>query len=234
MITTILFDLDGTLLPMDQDKFIQSYLTGLVAKLSPYGFDAAQVGKSIWLGTGAMVKNDGTQRNDTIFWQTFSHCCGRDMTEYFPIVEEFYRKEFQQVKQSCGYDPRAVETIRKLQAMGYRLALATNPLFPALATHSRVRWAGLEPNDFVHITTYENSFHSKPSPDYYRDVMNTLNATPEQCLMVGNDVSEDMIARELGLSVFLLTDCLINKDGIDISQYPHGSFPELLEYIRRL
>ena len=234
MITTILFDLDGTLLPMDQDKFIQAYMAGLVGKLAPYGFDAGQVGKSIWLGTGAMVKNDGAQRNDTLFWQVFSHCCGRDMTEFFPVVEEFYRKEFQLVKESCGFDPRAEQTVRQLKGLGYRLALATNPLFPALATHSRVRWAGLEPEDFAYITTYENSFHSKPNPDYYREVLAVLGVTPEECLMVGNDVSEDMIARELGMQVFLLTDCLINKEGVDISRYPHGSFPELMDYVRGL
>ena len=49
--------------------------------------------------------------------------------------------------------------------------------------------------------------------------------------MVGNDVGEDMIARELGMQVFLLTDCLINKDNVDISQFPHGSFEELLAFI---
>ena len=49
--------------------------------------------------------------------------------------------------------------------------------------------------------------------------------------MVGNDVNEDMVARELGMKVFLLTDCILNKDNKDISQYPCGSFPELLDYI---
>lgn len=49
--------------------------------------------------------------------------------------------------------------------------------------------------------------------------------------MVGNDVSEDMIAQDLGMQVFLLTDCLINKENEDISRYPHGSFPQLMDYI---
>ena len=52
--------------------------------------------------------------------------------------------------------------------------------------------------------------------------------------MVGNDVGEDMIAQKLGMKVFLLTDCIINKAGTDIDQFPHGSFPELLEFIRGL
>ena len=52
--------------------------------------------------------------------------------------------------------------------------------------------------------------------------------------MVGNDVAEDMVAAKLGMKVFLLTDCLINKAGADIHQFPHGSFPELMEFIRGL
>jgi len=52
--------------------------------------------------------------------------------------------------------------------------------------------------------------------------------------MVGNDVGDDMVTRELGMNVFLLTDCLINKKDVDINQYPHGGFAELIEYINTL
>ena len=52
--------------------------------------------------------------------------------------------------------------------------------------------------------------------------------------MVGNDVVEDMIARKLGMEVFLLTDCMINKTGADISVYPHGGFDTLLGYLEAL
>ena len=53
-------------------------------------------------------------------------------------------------------------------------------------------------------------------------------------LMVGNDVAEDMIAEQLGMKLFLLTDCLINKNNADISRYPHGSFDELFNFIHAL
>ena len=52
--------------------------------------------------------------------------------------------------------------------------------------------------------------------------------------MVGNDVGEDMIAQQLGMKVFLLTDCIINKEEKDIAKYPQGSFEELKEYISGL
>ena len=134
----------------------------------------------------------------------------------------------------CGFDPRAAEAIREIKAMGYRTILATNPLFPAIATMSRVRWTGLQPEDFELITSFENSCYAKPNLKYFEEILEKQGLKPEECVMVGNDVAEDMVARHLGLKVFLMTDCLINKPGADITQFPHGSFPELMEFIRGL
>ena len=115
--------------------------------------------------------------------------------------------------------------------MGYRVVLATNPIFPAIATQSRIRWTGLEPEDFEFITTYENSSYSKPNPRYYEEVLEKIGCTPAECLMVGNDVTEDGAAKKLGIDVFFLIDCLINQEGRDISGEPHGSWEDLMAYI---
>ena len=64
--------------------------------------------------------------------------------------------------------------------------------------------------------------------------MRTLGVSPAECLMVGNDVSEDMIAETLGARVFLLTDDLINSKNADISVYPHGSYEELIAFIKKI
>ena len=234
MITTILFDLDGTLLPMDQDTFIQSYLGRMAKKLAPHGYDPDLLIKGLWKGTGAMVHNDGTQSNEDLFWQVFNSVLGRNCRKDENLFNEYYHNEFQQVAEDCGFDARAAEAIAEIKKLGYRVALATNPLFPAIATHSRAKWAGLNIHDFDLITTYENSRFCKPNPEYYRDILDTLKLKPENCVMVGNDVSEDMIARDLGIRTFLLTDHIINKENRDIDQYPHGSFPELMNFIREL
>jgi len=234
MVTTILFDLDGTLLPMDQDVFVKDYLTHMASMLAPHGYAPELLSKTIWKGTGAMVRNDGSASNYDVFWKVFTSTFGVDALKDEPLFEEYYHTEFQKVKNVCGFDPRAGEVIQEIKDMGLRVALATNPLFPAIATHSRAKWAGLDPDDFDLITTYENSRYCKPNLDYYRDILKELNIAPEECVMVGNDVGEDMIAQQLGMQVFLLTDCLINKSQEDIEQFPHGSFPELMAFIRRL
>ena len=115
-----------------------------------------------------------------------------------------------------------------------RFALATNPIFPAVATENRIRWAGLKPEDFEFYTTYETCRYCKPNPKYYEDIVEKLGVSAEECLMVGNDVTEDMIAETLGMKVFLLTDCIINKENKDISVYPHGGFEELIDYLKKI
>lgn len=232
MIKAVLFDLDGTLLPMDQEVFVKDYLGRLAAYLAPYGYEPQKLADTIWKGVGAMVMNDGSCRNEVRFWQAFTASFGEERLKDRPLIEEFYRTEFQKVQKSCGYDPEAAELIRTLKEAGYRLILATNPIFPAAATESRIRWAGLEPSDFEFRTTYENVSYSKPNPDYYREILTICALRAEECLMAGNDAGEDMVAEKLGMKVFLLTAGLISR-GMDISRYPQGNFKDLLLYLKK-
>lgn len=233
-IKTVLFDLDGTLLPMDQDEFIKSYFSLLAAKLAPRGYDSKKLIQSIWTGTMAMIANDGSSNNEDAFWRVFADIYGPDALMDKPFIDGFYSQEFIGAKAVCGFSPMAKEIVETLKAAGKTVVLATNPIFPAVATENRIRWAGLSPEDFALYTTYENSSYCKPNPKYYTEILEKIGARPEECLMVGNDVAEDMIARKLGMEVFLLTDCLINKNDEDISAYPHGGFPELRDFIARL
>ncbi len=233
-ITTVLFDLDGTLLPMDQNEFIKAYFGGLAGRLAPHGYEPQKLIDAIWQGTAAMVKNNGEATNEERFWQGFEASYGRPARQDEELFAAFYREDFDKVQSSCGYTPAARKVIDTVKACGLRTALATNPIFPAMATERRIAWAGLSTSDFELYTTYENSRFCKPNPDYYRDVMQALGVTPEECLMVGNDVAEDMIAETLGCRVFLLTDYIINPKNADISVYPRGSWDELLACIKEL
>ena len=233
MIKAVLFDLDGTLLPMDQDEFVNGYFGFLCQKMEPYGYEAKKLTKSIWGGTAAMVSNDGSCTNEKAFWRYFLGVYGEEARRHIPLFEEFYAVDFQRAKEFCGYTPKAAETVRLVKRLGARAVLATNPLFPETATRSRIGWAGLSPEDFELYTTFENSRTCTPNPDYYREVLQKLGLPAGDCLMVGNDAHEDMVAETTGMKVFLLTDCLINKSGEDISRWPHGGFDELENYLRK-
>ncbi len=233
-IKAVLFDLDGTLLPMDQDMFIKAYFGGLCKRLAPYGYDPAELVDAIWKGTAAMVGNTGEKRNEEVFWEAFTQKLGVRINEHAGELDAYYRENFGEVQSFCGYDPHARAVIDAVKAKGLRAVLATNPIFPSVATECRMGWAGLSTSDFELYTTYENSRYCKPNPQYYRAILSEIGLSPEACVMVGNDVGEDMIAATLGMKVFLLTDCLINKQNADISVYPHGDFDALLSFIETL
>lgn len=233
-LTNVFFDLDGTLLPMDQDEFTKEYFRLLANRLAPRGYEPKALIDGIWAGTKAMVLNDGSVTNEEAFWRCFARIFGEKARQDEPYFDEFYRTDFQKVRQVCGFDPKAAQTVRAIGALGLGTVLATNPIFPKVATESRIRWAGLQPEDFRLYTTYENASYCKPNPDYYREILDKLNLRPEECLMVGNDVAEDMVAETLGMKVFLLPACVINREGRDIDAYPHGDFDDLLAYVTTL
>lgn len=228
----ILFDLDGTLLPMDQDVFVKTYFKLLAKRLAPLGYEPEKLIAAIWGGTEAMVRNDGSCINEEAFWKYFTGIYGEDSIKDKAVIDGFYSEEFHQAKVSCGFAPAAREVLDFLKEKEKTIVLATNPIFPAVATKSRMAWAGIAPEDFLFFTTYENSHYCKPNLKYYEEILGKLGLAPEECLMVGNDVGEDMVAETLGMKVFLLTDCLINKRGEDISRWPHGGFEELKAYLR--
>ena len=230
-ITTVLFDLDGTLLPMDNDYFTQVYFKLLAGKMAQYGYQPDQLIKAVWQGTKAMVLNDGSKTNFEAFWDSFRQIYGDRVDNDFPLFEEFYRKEFQQGQKHCGFNPKAAQIVKYIKERNIEVALATNPIFPSIATESRISWAGLDKNDFSIFTTYENSHYCKPNIMYYKEVCDRINVDFSNCVMVGNDVSEDMVVDNYGMKVFLLTDCLLNKKELDTSSYPQGNFDDLKVYL---
>ncbi len=232
MIDTILFDLDGTLLPMDQEEFVNAYFGLLAEKLAPYGYHPKKLTAAIWSGTSAMVQNDGSQTNEAAFWADFCEVYGPDGAKDAPLFEEFYAADFAGARTVCGFSPELVQIAEDLKARGITLVLATNPIFPAIATYQRIRWAGLKPEDFALITTYENSRFCKPDTGYYREILGKIGKEPENCLMVGNDVAEDMVpARALGMKTFLLTPCLINRTDRAVTEFCHGGPAALKEFL---
>lgn len=233
-IKAVLFDLDGTLLPMDYDGFLKLYFGNLAKRMAKYGYDPDELVKNIWMGTKAMVMNDGSCMNETKFWDVIAEIYGIDVLQDKVLFDDFYREDFVKAKEACGFDPMAKETVDLVRNLGLEAVLATNPIFPMIATRQRIDWAGLKKEDFALCTTYENIGVSKPNPAYYSEIAKRLTVATEECLMVGNDVAEDMAAAKCGMKVFLLTECLLNKNNEDISAYPQGGFRELQEFLKLL
>lgn len=216
MIKNILFDLDGTLLPMDQDQFIKLYMISLYEAFPTYHKDVHELSNIIIKGTYLMVKNDGSKTNEKVFYDFFKTIHKENTDLLISKYEDYYNNGFIKAKEATSYNPYANLLIKELKKKGYNLILATNPLFPRIATLNRIKWAGLDPEDFTLITTYENSRYCKPNLKYYEEIIDKLKLNKDECLMVGNDTKEDYIITQLGIPCIILKDSLINKDNLEI------------------
>ena len=155
----ILFDLDGTLLPMNQDEFVTFYMPLLAKKYISEGisFDPKAFIASVWKGYGAMVNNDGSCTNREAFWQYMDELLPTDSENSERIALDFYANEFNQAIAVTQPNSLSDKVVKKAKEKGIRTYLATNPVFPKVATMNRIKWAGLDAEDFELITTYEDN-----------------------------------------------------------------------------
>ena len=213
MINTILFDLDGTLLGMKDKDFEERYFYFVAKKFSKYN-KPDELYRIIWDATIYMVKNtDGTRLNQDRFFEKFNSLIKPEYIDiYYDGFMEFYNNEFDFVKDATFEMRHMIEAVKILKEKGYEISVATNPLFPEVAITKRIYWAGFLPEDFGYITNFEICRYCKPNTEFYREILDTIGKKPEQCLMVGNDMLEDMIAKEVGISSYLVKDCIIERD----------------------
>lgn len=228
----ILFDLDGTLLPMNQEKFVKAYFTSLTEKIRISGFNEEKNIKAIYTGIKAMVLNDGIKTNEVVFWDNYKQIIDENINNIENIFNDFYINDFKKLQNVCGFNKQSSEIIEYLYNQGITLILATNPLFPFVATKQRIEWAGINPEYFEYVTTFENSSFCKPNIKYYYEILNKLDLQVEECIMIGNDVKEDMIVKDIGMKCFLITNDLINKENLNIDNISKGTFDDFIQYIK--
>ena len=232
----ILFDLDGTLLPMVQDEFVRYYMPLLAKAYIEKGvaIDPKKFFGSVWAGYEAMVKNDGTRTNREAFWSYIDRELPTSAEESEQIALSFYGDAFNQAVCTTRPTPVADQIVKAAREEGLETYLATNPVFPRCATMNRIRWAGLDAEDFKVITTYEDCVYCKPNPKYFQAILEQFDLNPSECLMVGNDVEEDLSIRSLGVKTYLVTDTMENKKNLPIESEYVGTLAELLDFVKTL
>ena len=229
----ILFDLDGTLLPMDYDEFTKGYFMLLTKAAAVHGYTYETLIPAMWKGVSAMVKNDRSKLNRDAFWEVFAEIFGPEVYSHIPTFDAFYGADFHKTKELTAPNPLAIEAVRLAHEKADKVVLATNPLFPEVAIKARLSFIGLELCDFDLVPTYDNFGSCKPNPLYFKEIAEKIGVDPKECLMIGNNTEEDIEAsRAVGLSTYLVTDCLIAEG--DIPNTPSGSFADLVDYIKSI
>lgn len=234
MLNTLLFDLDGTLLPMDHNRFTQGYLRRLAPSIT-HLLDPNKFIQLLWSSTETMVRSDDSSKtNEQVFKEDFLAKSGLREEEVWPIFLDFYKNEFPALHHLATPSPVSRKVVETAIEKGYTVVLATNPLFPRTAIETRMEWAGVADMPFALVTTLEEMHFCKPNPNYYREILEKIGKRPEECMMIGNDGYEDMVAGKLGMQTFLVTDCLIERNMLTGLIQQQGSIQDLLEFINGL
>lgn len=231
-IKCVLFDLDNTLLPTEKNKFFEEYVK-MFADLFPLNIAKERIANSILKSALAMPKNDGTQTNEMLFWNTLTDELGDEVLQYKKDMEVFHATRYAELFKYTRPNNSAKNVIQSLKEHNYRLILATDPMSPKDAQILRTKQAGLDPNDFELITSYEDFHYCKPNLNYFREILTRQNLTPQECIMVGDEIVSDMSASALGLSVFLITSNNDNYSASDLAKYPNGSLTDLCDYLTK-
>jgi len=202
--TTLLLDLDGTLLDVEMRPFLAAFFPLAAARFGPPE-QTLRITQALGEAARAMMAASGGERTvDLVFLETFAGAVGSTPAAVRSAFAAFYREEFEQLHRLVRPIPAARAFVDEALGRGCELVLATNPVFFLEPIRARLRWAGLADVPFALVTSAELMFWTKPHAGYYRQILAMTGRRQEQCLMVGDDPRMDMAAKEAGIATWLV------------------------------
>jgi FMN phosphatase YigB (HAD superfamily) len=214
MTLTLLLDLDDTLLETNMDAFVPAYFQALTRHLEGRVQPEAMLA-ALMSGTQLMLASEDPSRTlQEVFEAEFYPNLRVSKGQLTDAIEDYYDRVFPALSQVTKRREGAAELVEWALSKGYRLAVATDPLFPRKATVHRIRWAGLDPDRFDLISSFETFHFSKSHPAYYAEVLGRLGWPEGPVLMVGNDVRRDLMpAQRLGLMTYQIDGVSASESG---------------------
>src|ERR1043165_7682399 len=230
MSLTLLFDLDDTLLNTNLDVFMPAYFQALSAHLANHVEPNVML-RALISGVKLMDESeDPAQTLEDVFDSDFYVKLGISKDKIIHVFDEFYEDVFPLLSKHTQSRPDAVPLIEWALSCGYRVAIATDPLFPRKATYHRLRWAGFDPERFELVSTFEHFHFTKTHPAYYAEVLGRLGWPEGPILMVGNDVARDLMpAHRLGLKTFFIDGESASSPGFEAGR---GTLADLRAWLK--
>lgn len=232
MTLTLLLDLDDTLLDNSMDTFLPAYFQAIGKHLS-HIVPPDKLLPLLLSSTREMVENNRIDRSlKQVFDQAFYPALGVQPKEIQESIDSFYSNAFPSLRSLTQPRPDAVALIREAVKRKYRLVLATSPLFPRTAIEQRVNWAGLSPEDFSLIPSYETNYFTKPNPAYFAELLASLGWPEGPVVMVGDDLFNDILpAQKAGFRTYWLSPepWAVSEDSE--VETAHGELGGLLEWL---
>ncbi len=221
MLKAVLFDLDGTLLDLDGDAFLEDYVKQLGQFMEPW-IPAEKFQEALWAAAvGALAQSHLGRSNRFVLIESLSSTLSVASTELWARIDQFNRSNAHHVLPGGQPTPGARRAVETARAHGLAVALATTPIYDLPVVQERLRRGHLDDFSWDLIAT-DQFFSTKPYPDYFNEVAERLGIEPGECLMVGDDAFNDLSARAVGMSTFYVGPPM---GGLDVG--PRGSLHDL-------
>lgn len=231
-IEAVLFDLDGTLLGVDMHRYIPVYLEGLATRLDDLAHSRKVTENMRDAVIDMLTRVDDQLTLEQRMLAYLEQNLAIPPSRYKKALDDFCRANLPGLECFIQQHPLAPLLLKACRRLGWRMVLATNPIFPRPVIDARMKWAGLDPDFFHFVTDYETCRHCKPHLEYFQDVVARLKVPAEACLMVGNDSWHDMAARGAGMRTCLLTTWRIDHRSTFYQPDWEGSHEDFLDMLQ--
>lgn len=200
----IIFDVDDTLLDYGSafhtaEKAIADYLK--VEYSEEYIMLSEKLGWKAWKEAGLNdTDSEDVQKNYHTYYYQYLRQHYRALIEAYDAkisVEELVELYIKSVASSKVFMEECTLEVYKGLAKNYRLVLATN----GIDRIQRERIRDFQPYTYKTYIS-ENTNTIKPAEEFFRYIIDDLECDPEECLMVGDSMSIDMVgALDFGMAV---------------------------------
>ncbi|MBZ0298844.1 MAG: HAD-IA family hydrolase [Anaerolineae bacterium] len=221
MIKAVLLDLDDTLLRCSDRVFVPEYLR-LIDQHFLTKWDFPHLSQTLRQFIHAAAgPRDSRQTNNALAEAIIAEATRRSPQEIGDAFASFYAQVYPQLAGCVEAVPHAAELFTTLRQQQYAVVIATNPLYPAEAIRQRLAWAGLADDLAAYaLVTHSGNMHfTKPDPAYYAEIIARVGVEPDEALMVGDSLTNDMRpAAVLGLSTYGVNENHLEEQPEDVDQ----------------
>lgn len=197
----VLFDLDGTLLDVDGEAFLDAYVEALA------GFwgapEQATFQQLVMAAAVPIFTPHPRQTNGGVFRRHLARYLGLTEEAVMQRMRDFDNVGVRGIDIPHRPVPGARGCVQACLELGLRVAVATTPIYTPEVISLRLEWAGLADLPW-HLVTHSEIMHAcKPHPAYYVEAARLLDAPAAACVMVGDDASQDGPALAAGMSLLM-------------------------------
>lgn len=228
-VQAIMFDLDNTLLRNDGDQFLEEFSSELARYLDPK-VPYQRFMEAIMAAGAAMIADQHPDRtNEEVLITTLADLVAVDRDWLFQRYRAFVQGDLGRIGLPWGRIHASRPTVEWALASGYKIVVATSPIYPPGPIMERLRRADLDLEPWDLITTADQMHSVKPHASYYLEAARLIGVDPRRCVMVGDDLYQDMSAARAGFSCYL-----VSEQPMPTWQGARGSLNELPQFVRSL